>query len=282
MTRCVAVAERAAVWASTLNPMMNNPAIVALVVLAVIMAGAFLGAQIRHLLPAHHLTEETKSLVSVSTAVVATVSALVLGLLISNANTTFTRLGGEVTTLSAEILRLDHILRRYGAAAEPARSKLLQYAERKENDLFPDDRATVNLSDGSTYELLQQLEDLILRLRPENARDQWWQNQAMALAARIGDSRWLLAQQVGQGTPKLFVAILVFWLALLFGSFGLFAPRNWTSAVVLTLCALAVAGAVGMFLELEQGFGGVVRISSQPMRQAVRVLQSEPSAQNAP
>ena len=57
------------------------------------------------------------------------------------------------------------------------------------------------------------------------------------------------------------VALLVFWLALLFASFGLFAPPNWTCVVTLTLCALAVAGAVAMFLELEQGVGGVVRIS---------------------
>jgi hypothetical protein len=59
----------------------------------------------------------------------------------------------------------------------------------------------------------------------------------MTLAAKIGDA-------------KAFVALLVFWLALLFASFGLFAPRNLTSAVTLTLCALAVAGAVAMFLEL--------------------------------
>jgi len=63
------------------------------------------------------LTDETKNLVSVSTAVVATITALVLGLLISNVNTSFTRLGGQVTALSAEILRLDHILRR--AKADP-------------------------------------------------------------------------------------------------------------------------------------------------------------------
>jgi hypothetical protein len=69
---------------------------------------------------------------------------------------------------------------------------------------------------------------------------------------------------------------------LLFASFGLFAPPNLTSAVTLTLCALAVAGAVAMFLELEQGFGGVVRISPEPMRHAVKVLEAEPSNQNAP
>ena len=77
----------------------------------------------------------------------------------------------------------------------------------------------------------------------------------MTLAAKIGDARWIFAQQVGQGTPKAFVALLVFWLTLLFASFALFAPPNFISAVTLTLCALAVSGAVGMILELEQGLG---------------------------
>jgi hypothetical protein len=261
---------------------MNSTVTIGFLAFAAILAGAFAGVEAKDRLPKHQLTEETKKLVSVSTAVVATVSALVLGLLISNANTSFTRLGGQVTALSAEILRLDHILRRYGADAEPARDMLLQYAEHKAADLFPDDPADVRLSNPSTYELLQRLEDMLLALRPANPRDQWWLAQAMTLAAKIGDSRWLLAQQVGQGTPKAFVALLVFWLALLFASFGLFAPRDLTSAITLTLCALAVAGAVTMFLELEQGFGGVVRISPEPMRQAVKTLQAQPSNQNAP
>src|ERR1700739_4557988 len=140
------------------EPKMSNTVIVGLIAFAAIIAGAFAGAEVRERLPKHHLTDETKSLVSVSTAVVATVSALVLGLLISNANTSFTRLGGQVTALSAEILRLDHILRRYGADAEPARNMLLQYAEHKTVDLFPDDRADVRLNNPSTYELLQRLE----------------------------------------------------------------------------------------------------------------------------
>jgi hypothetical protein len=263
---------------------MSSPPIIALIVLAIILTGAFAGTAIRHRLPKGHLTDETRSLVSMSTAIVATVSALVLGLLISNANSTFTRLGGEVTTLSAQILRLDHILSRYGSDTEPARHMLLQYAERKSTDLFPDDPADVRLGDLSTYEKLQQLEDALLALKPANSRDQWWLGQAMTLLGKIGDSSWLLAQQagLGTGTPKAFVALLVFWLALLFASFGLFAPRNWTSAIILILCAMAVSGAVGMFLEMEQGFGGIVRISGQPMRQAVESLEAEQSNQIAP
>jgi uncharacterized membrane protein YqgA involved in biofilm formation len=258
---------------------MQNPLTIGLIVFGVILAGTVVGYAIRRRLPKHQLTEETKSTVSVSTAVVATFSALVLGLLISNANTSFSALGGEVTTLSAQILRLDQLLRRYGPATGSAREILRQYAEVKTADLFPDKPANVRLADPRTYELLQQLEDSILTLKPANARDKWWLDQAMTLAGKIGDTRWLLTQQVGQGTPKAFVALLIFWLTLLFASFGLFAPRNLTSAVTLTLCAVAVAGAIGMILELEQGFGGLVHISPQPMRQAVDTLQKELEAE---
>jgi uncharacterized membrane protein YqgA involved in biofilm formation len=258
---------------------MQNPLIIGLTVFGVILAGAFVGWLIKERLPKHHLSDDTKSTVTVSMAVVATFSALVLGLLISNANTAFSALGGEVTTLSAQILRLDQLLRRYGPETGLAREILRQYAELKTADLFPEHQADVRLDDPGTYELLQQLEDSILALKPSNARDKWWLDQAMTLAGKIGDTRWLLTQQVGQGTPKAFVALLVFWLTLLFASFGLFAPRNLTSAVTLTLCAVAVAGAIGMILELEQGFGGLVHISPQPMRQAVNALQTERHAE---
>jgi hypothetical protein len=253
---------------------MQNPLIIGLIVFAVILTGALVGYALRQCLPKHQLCEETKSTVTVSMAVVATFSALVLGLLISNANTSFSALGSEVTNLSAQILRLDGLLRRYGPETGLARETLRSYAEQKTADLFPDDPADVRLSDPETYQLLQQLEDSILALKPATARDKWWLDQAMTLTGKIGDTRWLLTQQAGQGTPKAFVALLVFWLTLLFASFGLFAPRNLTSTVTLTLCAVAVAGAIGMILELERGFGRLVHISPQPMREVVNTLQT--------
>jgi hypothetical protein len=73
---------------------MRNPLIIGLFSFVAILAGAFAGWMLRQRLPQHHLTDETKNLVSVSMAVVATISALVLGLLISNANSTFIAVGG--------------------------------------------------------------------------------------------------------------------------------------------------------------------------------------------
>jgi hypothetical protein len=132
---------------------MLTPPITGLIVSAVILAGGFARWAARR-----HLTDETKSVVSVSMAVIVTVSALVLGLLISNANTLFIARGGEVTALSADLLRLDQMLGLYGREADPARAALQQYAKRKMADLFPQDPADVRVDDPSTYQLLQQVE----------------------------------------------------------------------------------------------------------------------------
>jgi hypothetical protein len=194
----------------TMEFLMLIPLIISFIVPLIILAGAFAGLATRQRLPPDHLSDETKNLVSVSMAVVATLSALVLGLLISNANNSFTAVGGQVTAMSTEILRLDQILARYGPETAHARELLRHYAELKSVDLLLDNPADVRVNDQASYELLQQFEDALLALKPANARDQWWLGQAMTLAGKIGDARWLLAQQVGQGTPKEFVALLVF------------------------------------------------------------------------
>src|SRR6266513_6453384 len=213
--------------------MTLSPLIIGLIIFAVLAGGAFAGWETRQRLPAHHLNDETKSLVSVSMAVVGTISALVLGLLISNANTSFIARNGEVTMLSADILRLDQMLRLYGPEANPARGKLLQFAERKANDLFPEVSRDLQVDNPFTYEVLQQVEYLMLELRPSDPRRQWFLQQALLHAAKIGNTHSLLGQEAGQGTPKAFVALVVFWLSLLFASFGLFAPRNLISGLTL-------------------------------------------------
>jgi uncharacterized membrane protein YqjE len=60
--------------------------------------------------------------------------------------------------------------------------------------------------------------------------------------------------------------IVVLWLTLIFGSFGLLAPRNVTILVVLFLCALSVGAAIFLFLEMDQPFERLMKISSAPLR----------------
>jgi len=66
--------------------------------------------------------------------------------------------------------------------------------------------------------------------------------------------------------------VVVFWLTIIFGSFGLLAPRNATVVAVLFLCALSVAGAIFLILEMDQPFEGLMKISSAPLRYALSQL----------
>ena len=69
-----------------------------------------------------------------------------------------------------------------------------------------------------------------------------------------------------------FLVVLVFWLTILFISFGLFAPPNATVIATLFVCALSVSGAIFLILELDQPFEGLIRISSAPLRNALAHL----------
>lgn len=66
-----------------------------------------------------------------------------------------------------------------------------------------------------------------------------------------------------------FLILLIFWLSLVFASFGLFAPRNATTIAVFCLCSIAVTVSVIMILELDSPFSGLVHVSGEPRRQAL-------------
>src|SRR4029077_2453140 len=94
-------------------------------------------------------------------------------------------------------------------------------------------------------------------------------------------SRWLLTwggralllfENLGSSIPVPFVVVLVFWLCIIFASFGLFAPRNATVIAVLCVCALSVSGAIFLILELDRSFEGLLKVSGAPLRAALAQL----------
>jgi hypothetical protein len=244
------------------------------VILVVVFSGALLGMLIGRLLPSDHVSAETKAVISVSMAVVGTASALVLGLLISSAHTSFATRNAEVARMSVDIIRLDRLLRRFGREADAARDGLQRYAEMKFDDLFPGGTGgKPNVDNSATLETMERVQDAILALRPGDDRQHWVIAQALQLAAGISETRWLLVQQSGSSIPLPFLIMLVFWLTLLFTSFGLFAPRNLTTTAALFLCALAISGGIEMVLDMDNPFEGVVHFSSAPMRHAMEVIR---------
>src|SRR5271170_3520666 len=89
--------------------------------------------------------------------------------------------------------------------------------------------------------------------------------QTMQIGMELGQKRSLLLEETGGSIPAPFLVVLVFWLALIFASFGLFAPTNSTVVGVLLACALSVSGAILLILELDRPFQGLLQISSAPL-----------------
>jgi hypothetical protein len=94
-------------------------------------------------------------------AVVGTMSALVISLLISSGSASLKSRTGDVALLANDIMRLDTLLRRYGPESGPVRDALQRYAAMKVEDLFPSNTRP-NVDNPATLKMLDHVEDLIL------------------------------------------------------------------------------------------------------------------------
>lgn len=249
-----------------------TPLEIGLIILSIIFAGVLVGMLINSLLPPHHVSSQTQTAVTVAMAVVGTMSALVLGLLISNANMSFSTRNAEINRISADIIRLDRLLNRFGPGAENVRIDLQHYAAMKLDELFPGGHYKPNLDNLKSVDLLEHLQNGILVLKPADDQQRWLQTQALQLSTEANEARWLFALQSTGSVPGPFLILLVFWLTLLFASFGLFAPRNVITLAALFLCAAAVSSGIGMILEMDHPYDGIVQLSTAPLRHALELI----------
>ena len=218
-------------------------------------------------MPDHHLSAEAKATVSVSIAVVGTMTALVIGFLISNANTAFNARNATVSLLSSNISQLDMLLRRYGPETESIRENLQRIAAMKFEDLFADDPAGKHKVDNPvTAKVFDNVEDRIVALKPADDRQKWLSGEALRLAAGVRAARSQLVQQNVNSLPLPFVGVVVLWLIVVFGSFGVFAPRNATTVVALFFSVLAVSMALKLVLDLDNPFDRGIRLTPPPIR----------------
>jgi hypothetical protein len=244
---------------------------IGVIIVAILFGSALLTMVIARFLPDHQLSPETKSVVSVSMAVVGTLSALVLGLFISTANTFFNAKTQEVAQISADEIGLDRLLRRYGPEAQDIRMLLHRYAEAKLQDLFR--RTPIKSPFGERRDHIPCWRRC--RTNPGAAAQERYPTLAAgAGAAAPGTmmaSRWQL-EPGGARKPVPLLALVMFWFITLFASFGLFAPPNITSIVAIFLGSVGVGGAIRMMTELQTPFSGLLHISSMPLAHALELM----------
>ena len=248
-----------------------SPLAVAVIVFGCVFGGALLGLFLQTRLPKHHLNPETKDLVKLCIGLIGTMSALVLGLLVGSAKGSYDTQRSELIQMSAKVVLLDRVLAHYGPEAKETRDLLRRFVVATLDRMWPQHGSgSVQLApvtnEGDTFY------DRLQTLAPRNDAQRSLQTQALGIAMDVGQTRRLMFQQTDSSISMPLLMVVVFWLAIIFASFGLFAHPNGLAIGVLLISAASVSAAIFLILELDQPFEGLIRISSGPLRSALANL----------
>jgi Protein of unknown function (DUF4239) len=246
-----------------------NPIKVSAIIFCCIFGGALLGMWLRKVLPEQHLNADTKELVKLGVGLIGTMSALLLGLLVASAKSSYDQRSGELTQMAANIMLLDRALAHYGPATSDTRAMLKTAVTRMIDQVWSKDKKEDAAPPQAGMDVVF---DKVQELVPRTDAQHMLQSQAESIMVNFGQGRSLLFAQSGSSISTPFLLVVVFWLIVLFVSFGLFAPGNPTAIVTLLVSAVSVAAALFLILELDRPFSGVIQISSAPLRNALSTL----------
>lgn len=223
------------------------------------LVGAAVGVQLRRALPEHHLDVNTKDIVRLGGGLLATITAVVLGLLINSSNSTFEAQRNEVRRLAVDLILLDHLLEGYGPEARPIRVLMRRGVDQFVDHIWHED-APERVPDLTLGSISAQIYADIQALSARNAGYRAVQAHASQVALDIVRARLMLMQLAQTPLPLAIVAVLVFWLMALFASFSLFTPVNPASTIVLMVIAVSASAALLLFLEMSHAFTGLMHI----------------------
>jgi hypothetical protein len=247
--------------------------LIAFIVLVFVFGATLLALWVRPHLPAHHLDKESREVIQLVTGMIATLSAMVLGLLVASAKTSYDAITDEFRQSATKVILLDSALRQYGPDARDVRERVRQtYASSIDLIFTEHPPARSALAAPERADPVADVQVKIAELLPKTDAQRGLQTQALQLAGELAQLHWVLVAQAGSSIPGPFLAVLVSWLAAIFASFGLVSPRNATALTALFIGALAVSTAIFLIEELDRPLGGSMRISSAPMRNAVERL----------
>jgi Protein of unknown function (DUF4239) len=255
-------------WGTDMNSMVTS-----LIAFACIFGGALVGFFLRSVLPDLHLRDDSKDVVKLGSGLIATLAALVLGLLVSSAKTSFDEMNAGITQSGAKIILLDRLLASYGPETKATREQLRRTVAAGIKMIWPEH--TTGASGLTAFERVNGMEAIQKNLReltPATDAQRQLLSQAQQVSNDLLQYRWLLIEQEQGSLPTVFLAVLVFWFAMLFATFGLFAPPNVTVIVVLLVCALSVSGALFLILEMNRPLEGMMKVSGAPLYKALDQL----------
>ncbi len=274
-----------------------NAFLVALLFFASALGATLFGFLLHSKLPEHHVSEHSRGVIVLSTKLVATMTALLLGLLVSSANDSLQSFSNGLEQMGARLATIDRLLKGYGPEAGAVRHALRQHTALSVAVIWPEERerlaALSVLTSGqlnagerkgearnsldsirslAVASFLPAIEGAVLELEPHDQAQQWRQAEALRQLGVLAEQHWLLVEKAQNTVPATLLVLLLAWLLILFTTFGLFAPRNATVTTVLVLCAMSASAAVFVILEMNSVTSGLLKVSGEPLLRALSAM----------
>src|SRR5271154_2059060 len=249
---------------------MNSIAI-SFIVFACVFGGAMLGMFLRAALPEDHLGGDSKDVVRLSVGLVATMSAILLGLLVSAALSSYEAQRKELIETSAQIVLLDRVLAHYGPETKDTRDVLRGSVVIILDRMWPKHQPE-SAPAGSPVAGAESLFEKLAALTPKDDAQHMLKAQSLSMVMSLGQTRWLHYENSANTVSMPLLVVLVFWLTTIFVSFGLFAPYNRTVMASLLISSLSVSCAILLIMELYSPYRGLIELSSAPLRAALAQL----------
>jgi Protein of unknown function (DUF4239) len=246
------------------------PVAVGLLAFGLALAGILLGSVIRTL-PKAELSSDSKEVVKLSLGVLATLAALVLGLLVAGAKTTYSARESEINQITADVILLDSLLAKYGEGAQAARASLRQAISPMVDQIWREHSAPQSAPFKATAEA-EAFYQQVQQLQPSNDIQRGLKQRISEVTLDLAQARLLLFSHLGSSIPFPFLAVLLLWMTILFAGFSLMAPANTITLAALVVCALSVSAAIFLILGLDQPFSGLMMIQSERLINALPPL----------
>lgn len=236
-----------------------------------ICLGRWLGTWLRLHLPDEHLKDDSKDILKTASGMVATLVALVIGLLVSSAKSTFDQAASGLTQVATRTVLLDRKLRLCGSTAAPARAQLLASHREIRNRIWPaSGQGSLEATIGSVG--MGQVQTGIDAIATANDAERDHKKAASDAFDDLVQAQLATVEQAELDLPPALLVVLICWLTVLFVGLGVLCPRNPTATVSLMVAALAMAAAVFLLIELSHPFAGVIQVPHAPLDRAIELI----------
>ncbi|MGY2906226.1 bestrophin-like domain [Bradyrhizobium sp. URHC0002] len=247
---------------------MSESVWILIISLGAMIGGAAIGSWLRNRLPEHHLADRPAGVIKSGMGLISTLAALILGLLISTAKISYDSTASQVSQIASDLVLLDQLLSEYGPSASGAREALRDQSDALANSIWAG-RSKPPHQAFAASDAWRRFSIAMNQLPESTDQQRNLRKQIDEVVSRAAQARLRLFSDSGSTLPMPFLALLVFWLTIIFASYSILGETNLTVKIFVLLFALSSSGALFLISELNSPFSGLLRLSRVQISQAL-------------